>query len=70
MTQGDLAAAAGVGRATVARLETDSVTQPHMGTITALATALDVTPTDLVGDPAAIWAGERSRRPDPRLGTS
>lgn len=62
MTQGDLAVAAGVGRATVARLEADTVVRPHMGTIRALATALDIAPTDLVSDPAAIWADSRTRR--------
>jgi transcriptional regulator with XRE-family HTH domain len=62
MTQGDLAIASGVGRATIARLETGSVGQPHMGTITALATALEVPPTELVGDPAEIWAIRTVRR--------
>ena len=53
-TQEDLAQRAGVGRATIARIETGTWV-PRMRTIRALAEALEVGPADLVPDPGAIW---------------
>jgi transcriptional regulator with XRE-family HTH domain len=59
LTQEQLAEMSGVGRATVARLESGAG-QPHMRTISALAKALEVEPTALVPDPASVWS-RRSR---------
>ena len=54
MTQDQLAQSSGVGRVTIARLERGHST-PHMRTVRALAAALDVAPSELVPDPAALW---------------
>ncbi|MBJ7596326.1 MAG: helix-turn-helix transcriptional regulator [Candidatus Dormibacteraeota bacterium] len=54
LTQEQLAQAAGLGRATIRRLEGGQV-RPRLGTITALAAALDTSPEELVPDPAALW---------------
>jgi len=54
LTQEQLAQAAGLGRATIRRLEGGKV-RPRLGTITALAAALDTRPEELVPDPAALW---------------
>jgi transcriptional regulator with XRE-family HTH domain len=47
LTQGELAAKAGVALNTVARLERNE-TEPHMPTVRKLAEALDVHPRELV----------------------
>jgi transcriptional regulator with XRE-family HTH domain len=47
LTQGELAAKAGVALNTVARLERNE-TEPHMPTVRKLAVALDVYPRELV----------------------
>ena len=49
LRQEDLAKLAGVGKNTVNRLEKNH-TEPHMTTIRKLAEALDVAPSELVGD--------------------
>jgi transcriptional regulator with XRE-family HTH domain len=49
LRQEDLAALAGLGKNTVNRLEKNR-TEPHMTTIRKLAEALDVDPTELVGE--------------------
>jgi transcriptional regulator with XRE-family HTH domain len=54
LTQEDLSDLAGVGRATVARIEAGQIT-PRMRTVRSLATALGVEPRDLVSDPGALW---------------
>jgi len=54
MTQDQLAQSSGVGRVTIARLESGQTT-PHMRTVRALAAALDVPPSELVPNPAAMW---------------
>jgi transcriptional regulator with XRE-family HTH domain len=54
MTQDQLAQNSGVGRVTIARLESGHTT-PHMRTVRALAAALDVAPNELVPDPSAMW---------------
>ncbi len=54
LTQEQLAQAAGLGRATIRRLEAGQV-RPRPGTITALAAALDTSREELVPDPAALW---------------
>lgn len=53
MTQQELAEKAGMGRATVARIEVGGVT-PRMRTVKDLAKALQVEPTDLVQ--SSLWA--------------
>jgi transcriptional regulator with XRE-family HTH domain len=54
MTQDQLAHSSGVGRVTIARLESGHTT-PQMRTVRALAAALDVAPNELVPDPAVVW---------------
>ena len=54
LTQEQLADAAGVGRATIARLEAGG-SCPRMRTISALATALEVEASELVPDPESAW---------------
>jgi transcriptional regulator with XRE-family HTH domain len=49
LTQEELAEKAGVNAATVARLERNR-TEPHMSTLRKLAKALDVDPTELIGE--------------------
>jgi transcriptional regulator with XRE-family HTH domain len=49
LRQEDLAALAGIGKNTVNRLEKNR-TEPHMTTIRKLAEALDVDPSELVGE--------------------
>jgi transcriptional regulator with XRE-family HTH domain len=49
LTQEELADKADVGTNTVARLERNE-TEPHMSTLRKLAGALDVDPTELIGD--------------------
>jgi len=49
LTQEELAEKADVGTNTVARLERNE-TEPHMSTLRKLARALEVDPTELVGD--------------------
>jgi transcriptional regulator with XRE-family HTH domain len=49
LRQEDLAELAGVGKNTVNRIEKNR-TEPHMTTIRKLAEALEVDPTELVGD--------------------
>jgi transcriptional regulator with XRE-family HTH domain len=49
LTQEELAEKAGVDASTVARLERKR-TEPHMSTLRKLAKALDVDPTELVGE--------------------
>jgi predicted transcriptional regulator len=48
LTQRELAAAAGVGTGTIARLEAGMVKDPHFSTIRKLALVLEVNPRDLV----------------------
>lgn len=48
LTQAELAEAAGVTTATVARIERDEI-EPRMTTLRKLARALDVDPAELVG---------------------
>ena len=54
MTQEALAEASGVGRATIARIESGHTT-PQIRTIHALARALAVRPEELVASPDALW---------------
>jgi transcriptional regulator with XRE-family HTH domain len=54
LTQEDLARIAGIGRATLVRIEAGA-TAPHMRTIRALAKALEVEPGQLVEDPSGLW---------------
>ena len=49
LTQEELADKANVGTNTVARLERNE-TEPHMSTLRKLASALNVDPTELIGD--------------------
>ena len=49
LTQEELADKADVGTNTVARLERNE-TEPHMSTLRKLAKALDVDPSELVGE--------------------
>jgi transcriptional regulator with XRE-family HTH domain len=49
LTQEELAEKADVGTNTVARLERNE-TEPHMSTLRKLAKALDVDPSELVGE--------------------
>ena len=49
LTQEELADKAGVSAATVVNIERDNQ-EPHFRTIRKLAKALDVDPTDLLGD--------------------
>ena len=49
LTQEELAEKAGVSAATVVNIERDNQ-EPHFRTIRKLAKALDVDPTDLLGD--------------------
>ena len=49
LTQEELADKADVGTNTVARLERNE-TEPHMSTLRKLAKALDVDPSELIGD--------------------
>jgi transcriptional regulator with XRE-family HTH domain len=49
LTQEELADKADVGTNTVARLERNE-TEPHMSTLRKLARALDVNPSELIGD--------------------
>ncbi len=49
LTQEELAQKADVGTNTVARLERNE-TEPHMSTLRKLAQALDVDPSELVGE--------------------
>ncbi len=60
MSQADLATASGVGRATIARIETGRQT-PHGRTVRKLAGALGVTPKTLVPNPAAVAFKRRPR---------
>ncbi|MFC6088152.1 helix-turn-helix domain-containing protein [Saccharothrix lopnurensis] len=53
-TQERLACESGVGRVTIARIETGA-TRPRVGTVHALAKALGVKPSSLVPDPGALW---------------
>ena len=48
LTQRELAAAAGVGTGTIARLEAGQVHDPHFSTIRKLAKVLEVNPRDLM----------------------
>lgn len=57
LTQDDLANRAGLGRATIARLEAGALT-PRMRTIRAIAEALDVDTHELVPDPSAVWQSD------------
>lgn len=54
MSQDELAERSGVGRATIARIET-ARTVPHARTVRSLAAALDVEPSDLVADTDLLW---------------
>ncbi len=69
LTQADLSKQAGIGVATIVRIEQGQVT-PNPKTIRKLAAALGVEPTDLVPDPAALAAARRRRprRKAPPLG--
>jgi transcriptional regulator with XRE-family HTH domain len=49
LTQKELADKADIGTNTVARLERNE-TEPHMSTLRKLARALDVDPSELIGD--------------------
>jgi transcriptional regulator with XRE-family HTH domain len=49
LTQEELAEKAGISSSTVANIETDN-REPHFRTIRKLAKALDVDPTELLGD--------------------
>ena len=53
LSQEELAAASGVGRNTIVRIETGAVGRPHGGTLRRLAAALDVDPAWLVAGEAA-----------------
>jgi transcriptional regulator with XRE-family HTH domain len=50
LTQGELAAKAGVGVATITRLETGDITEPCVSTLRKLAEALNVEPAELLED--------------------
>jgi transcriptional regulator with XRE-family HTH domain len=50
LTQTELAEKAGVGVATIARIETGEITEPRVSTLRKLADALGVTPADLLED--------------------
>lgn len=54
LSQDELADRSGIGRATIARVET-ARTVPHARTVRSLATALGVQPEDLVVDPDRLW---------------
>jgi len=50
LTQGELAAKAGVGVTTIVRIETGEIEEPRVSTLRKLAKALGVKPRDLLDD--------------------
>ena len=50
LTQEELAKEAGVGIATIARIEAGEITEPRVSTLRKLAAALDLQPRDLFDD--------------------
>lgn len=50
LTQGELAAKAGVGITTIVRIESGEITEPRVSTLRKLAGALDIEPRDLLED--------------------
>lgn len=50
LTQKELAQKAGVTQSTVTQIETGTIAEPRPRTLTKLANALGVTPTDLLDD--------------------
>lgn len=59
LTQLELATGAGVGRATIARIE-GGVVVPHLSTVRTLAEALGVAPGDITAGLEHLWAAEVS----------
>lgn len=59
LTQLELAAGAGVGRATIARIEGGAVV-PHLSTVRSLAATLGVVPGDITAGLEHLWAAEVS----------
>ena len=58
LTQEDLARLSGLNRATIRRLEGGRSGRPRIHTITTLACSLNVSPDQLVPDPAELWGVE------------
>jgi transcriptional regulator with XRE-family HTH domain len=55
LTQEDLARLCGLNRATIRRLEGGRSGRPRIHTITTLARSLNVSPDQLVPEPAEVW---------------
>ncbi|MDT0276073.1 helix-turn-helix domain-containing protein [Blastococcus goldschmidtiae] len=55
LTQAELAVSSGVGKATIARVES-GVVVPQLRTVRSMATALDVSPQTLTHGLEALWA--------------